>query len=132
MDKLDPGLPMDTDEQLAQELNNPLARLITVPMQNNFDYGLWRNNEGFRYTLVAQLVLPSKLSDDWNLITRTVIPYASIERVFSITSPASGTPCRACRARRPMSWGLAWGVGPAILYPTATNRFTGVRQFRFG
>ncbi len=105
-----------------------------MPIQNNFDYGLGRNNDGFRYTLVAQPVLPFKLSDDWNLITRTVIPYASIERVFPHHESGLGDTVQSAwlSPARPTSWGLTWGVGPAILYPTATNRFTGGRQWAVG
>jgi hypothetical protein len=125
---------METDEQLAQQLNNPLASLISVPIQNNFDYGLGQNDRGFRYTLVAQPVLPFKLSNDWNLITRTVIPYAHIERVFPNHESGLGDTLQSLwlSPARPTDWGLTWGVGPAILYPTATNSFTGGRQWAAG
>jgi hypothetical protein len=68
----DSDIPLDyamtSEDRLAQQLNNPLANLITVPVQNNFDFGGWRDGEGFRYTLVAQPVLPFKLNNEWNLI----------------------------------------------------------------
>ena len=59
---------MTSEDRLAQQLNNPLANLITVPVQNNFDFGGWRDGEGFRYTLVAQPVLPFKPNNEWNRI----------------------------------------------------------------
>ena len=133
-DKLDPGIPMNTDEQLAQQLNNPLASVISVPIQNNFDYGLGRNEQGFRYTLVAQPVVPFKLSNDWNLITRTVIPFATVDRVFPNSETGLGDIVQSLwfSPARQTNWGLTWGVGPAILYPSATNRFLGGRQWAAG
>jgi hypothetical protein len=70
-----------SDTALAQELANPIANLTSVPFQNNFDFGGGRGN-AFRYTLNVQPVIPFTLNDDWNLITRTIIPFAYVERVF--------------------------------------------------
>jgi hypothetical protein len=70
-----------SDTALAQELANPIANLTSVPLQNNFDFGGGRAN-AFRYTLNVQPVIPFTLNDDWNLITRTIIPFAHVERVF--------------------------------------------------
>ncbi|WP_376099923.1 transporter [Roseomonas sp. CCTCC AB2023176] len=122
------------DEALAQQLNNPLATLITVPIQNNFDYGLGRNRDGFRYTAVAQPVLPFQLNADWNIITRTVIPFAHLERVAPDHETGLGDTLASAwiSPARPTSWGLTWGVGPAILVPTGTNRFTSTRQYAAG
>ena len=71
-----------SDSDLAQELTNPIAGLIQVPFQNNFDWGGGPRNDAFRYTLNVQPVIPLTLTPDWNLITRTVIPFASWDGVF--------------------------------------------------
>ena len=65
------------DSDLAQELTNPIAGLIQAPFQNNFDWGGGPHNDAFRYTLNIQPVIPLSLNNDWNLIVRTVIPFAS-------------------------------------------------------
>jgi hypothetical protein len=52
----------ESDAQLAQELTNPVADLIQVPFQNNFDWGGGPTNSAFRYTLNIQPVIPLRLS----------------------------------------------------------------------
>ena len=47
-----------SDEELVKELNNPVSSLISVPFQNNFEFKLGPNNDGFRYTLNFQPVIP--------------------------------------------------------------------------
>lgn len=126
--------PMSAEDKLAQQLNNPLANLISVPIQNNFDYGGGRNDDAFRYTLVAQPVIPFQLNEDWNLITRTVIPFAYVSNLFPNTESGLGDIVQSLwfSPSRPTSGGLIWGVGPALLYPTATNDLLGNRQWGGG
>ena len=115
---------MDSKDKLAQQLNNPLANLITVPIQNNFDYGGGRDDKGFRYTLVAQPVLPFTLNKEWNLITRTIIPFAHVDNVFPSSESGVGDIVQSLwfSPSRPTEGGLIWGVGPAVLYPTRDQR----------
>src|SRR5580658_7652891 len=54
--------------ELAQKLTNPLAALISIPIQNWFDFNLGPNKDGFRYTMEAQPVYPVQISKNWNLL----------------------------------------------------------------
>src|SRR3712207_5375707 len=69
-----------SDADIAQQLQNPIASLVSVPFQNNFDFGAGRGDDGFGYTLNLQPVVPLRLSDDWTLITRTIVPFVHQER----------------------------------------------------
>ncbi len=121
--------------QLATQLANPVASLISFPLQSNFDFGGGFNHEGFRYTLNIQPVIPVKLSDNWNLITRTILPVIYQNKMFNNSdqfglgdtdssfffSPANPGP-----------GGLIWGVGPVFLLPTSTAAFLGAHRWGLG
>jgi hypothetical protein len=123
-----------SDSDLAQELTNPIAGLIQVPFQNNFDWGGGPRNDAFRYTLNVQPVIPLTLNPDWNLIARTVIPFASFDGVFPQNESGLADIVQSFffSPSRPTSSGIVWGVGPVFLYPTATNSFFAGRQWGAG
>jgi hypothetical protein len=62
-----------SEEELAKKLQNPVASLISVPLQNNFDFGIGPD-DGFRYTFNVQPFIPFSLTPEWNLISRTILP----------------------------------------------------------
>jgi hypothetical protein len=77
----------DTAE-LAKKLQNPVADLITVPLQHNWDFGIGPA-DAMRYTVNIQPVIPVSLTTDWNLIIRTILP------VIYAESPIPGGDNRA-------------------------------------
>ena len=69
-----PALAADDDAtELAKKTQNPVADLISVPFQNNFNFNTGPNDETV-WILNVQPVIPIKLTEDWNLITRTIMP----------------------------------------------------------
>ena len=72
----------DQAADLAKKLQNPVASLISFPLQSNFDFRIGPSDEGWRYTLNIQPVIPISIGSDWNLIVRTIIPYIHQEDVF--------------------------------------------------
>jgi hypothetical protein len=64
----------DAEEELAKKLSNPIANLIRVPLQHNFDKDIGPNDDGSKSVLNIQPVWPFSLNADWNLINRTIIP----------------------------------------------------------
>src|SRR5262245_52511616 len=63
----------DTESELAKKTQNPVADLISVPFQNNFNFGVG-HREQTQYILNIQPVIPINLTENWNLITRTIAP----------------------------------------------------------
>jgi len=61
------------DDDLAKKTQNPLSNLISLPFQNNINFGIGPDDE-IQNVLNIQPVIPISLNKDWNLITRTIIP----------------------------------------------------------
>ncbi len=125
--------PEGSDAHLAQQLQNPIAALINVPFQNNFDFNGGPGNDGFNYTVNFQPIIPFRLSEDWTLVTRTIVPFTHTERYFPDHESGLGDITQSFffspRVSRP---GLTIGFGPAFLYPSATNSFLASRQWGAG
>jgi hypothetical protein len=117
------------DHDLAQQLSNPVASLISVPFQENIDFGMGPDGDGVKSTLNVQPVVPISVGQDWNLILRTILPIAWQD---GITAPDEsqfglGDTLQSFffSPKKPGSSGIVWGAGPAFLYPTATDRALG-------
>ena len=72
----------DQAAELAKQLSNPVASLISVPFQANYDTGSGPTNEGWKFTLNVQPVVPLSISKDWNLIIRTIVPIIAQKDLF--------------------------------------------------
>jgi hypothetical protein len=115
-------------DALAKQLSNPVAALISVPMQLNWDTGLGSGGDGERWTLNVQPVIPMSISEDWNLISRTIVPLIDQQDVIPGDSSQSGlgdiTQSAFFSPKQPTSGGLIWGVGPVLLLPTGADQLT--------
>lgn len=126
-----------TDYQaLSQQLANPVADLISIPIQFNYDQNLGADEEGTRTVLNFQPVVPVSLNDDWNLISRTVIPVVWTDGLPAGAGRESGlgdvVQSFFFSPKLTTAGGLTWGVGPALLLPTATETQFGTEKFGLG
>lgn len=122
-------------EELAKKLQNPVASLISVPFQSNFEFDGGPDDEGFRYLLNIQPVIPISISEDWNLISRTILPIIhQDDMIGSDTQSGLGdiTQSAFFSPKAPGPGGIIWGVGPVFLLPTATDNLLGAEQFGIG
>lgn len=120
--------------ELAKKLANPVASLISLPFQNNTDVGIGTFN-GSRNTLNIQPVIPIHLSAKLNLISRVVLPIISQHDVTGDGTHQSGLSdalASAFFSPAEAKNGLVWGVGPALLIPTATDNLLGTKKFGVG
>jgi len=124
------------EANLAKQLANPVASLISVPFQFNYDQRIGPREEVQRANLNIQPVVPFKLSSDWNLISRTILPVVNYQ---GAAGPGSGQPnfgdtlqSLFLSPARPGPKGVIWGVGPVALVPTATAQLSGLQQWGLG
>lgn len=125
----------DADE-LAKKLSNPIASLVSVPMQLNYDDGVGTLDDGQRFTLNVQPVIPVSIGEDWNMISRTIVPIISQEDIF----PGAGSQFGLGDTVQSLFFspkaltkgGWTWGAGPVLLIPTATDDLLGGEKWGAG
>ena len=116
-------------EELAKQTQNPVASLISVPFQGNWDFGIG-DREATGTTLNIQPVAPFGLTKEWNVILRVIMPVASqptdsggqrLTGMGDTTMTVFFSPAKTGK--------VIWGAGPAILIPTATSQGLGTEKF---
>ncbi len=134
----------DTSE-LAKAAQNPVADMISLPLQNNTFFGI-KNADDPANVLNVQPVIPANITEDWLVISRVIAPIIylpsfsegaqlpesdeptpSVDDEFGLgdinytgfLSPANAGP-------------IIWGVGPSINLPTATDDTLGSEKWSAG
>ena len=123
-------------EALAKQLSNPIASLTSVPIQFNYDDGIGPDDDGERYFVNVQPVIPMSIGDEWNLISRTIIPIIQQDEIF----PGAGSQFGLGDTVQSLFFspkaltasGWTWGIGPAFLLPTASDDLLGGEKWGAG
>jgi len=121
------------EEALAQAVQNPVGDLISVPLQNNTNFGFGPYDRT-QNVLNIQPVIPISLGSDWNLITRTIFPVITQPDFFSESGSTTGLgDVNFTAFVSPAKPGkFIWGVGPALILPTATDETLGSGKWSAG
>jgi hypothetical protein len=111
--------------ELAKELANPIAALISVPIQFNYDENIGPVDEGTKTTINFQPVIPVSINKEWNLISRTILPVITQDNVRPGSSKQDGigdiVQTLFFSPVAPTDSGWILGVGPVFLLPTGSS-----------
>jgi hypothetical protein len=123
----------DGAQELAKKLSNPVASLISFPIQSNVDFRMG-DGSGWRYTMNFQPVIPIKLSNKWNLISRTIVPIIHQGNVTGRGQGQSGLgdTVQSLFFSPSKVEPFIWAVGPVVLVPTATDKALGTQKWGLG
>ncbi|MCZ6617252.1 MAG: neuromedin U [Gammaproteobacteria bacterium] len=130
-----PGYAQEqSNSDLAKKAQNPIANLISLPFQNNTNFGIGPLDET-QNILNIQPVWPFSMNDKWNLITRTILPVVSQPNILTggqgrINGLGDATFTGFFSPRD--SGDMTWGVGPVFLIPTATDDALGADKWGAG
>jgi len=132
--------PVEGGGDLGAKLANPVGSVYSVPIETTWDFGAPNGEAMF---INVQPVIPISLSEEWNLINRTIIPF--------IDAPGGieGRPGNPEPVQGPRTFGLGdinssfffspanpgkmiWGVGPILGFPTASDSVLGSGKFTAG
>ena len=130
-----PSLAMTEEEKkaLAKQSQNPVAKLISVPFENNFngDYGPDNSEQN---VLNIKPVMPLALGEDWNLINRVILPFVSQPGISGGPNRQNGLGDTVYQGfispSKPGKW--IWGLGPEIQIPTHTDEVLGNENWAAG
>ncbi len=120
-------------EELAKLAQNPVGNLISVPFQNNTNLN-FGPEKGTQNVLNIQPVIPVSVNDDWNIITRTIIPVISMPSLYPGDDRTNGIGDIQFTAflspANPGEW--IWGVGAIAQLPTNSNAQLGNDNWGLG
>jgi hypothetical protein len=133
----DAGTAASSTEALQKATQNPVANLISVPLQDNTNFRVGPYN-GTQNVLNIQPVIPVHLTQNWNLINRVILPV--VWQPYTGSNPANASlgtfglgdlnPTVFLSPAQPGK--IIWGVGPAFVFPTATDPALGQGKWSIG
>jgi hypothetical protein len=117
----------ESETDLAKKLQNPIGDLYSVPFQSNTNFNTGPH-KGTQEILNIQPVLPIHISEDWNIITRTILPLIwqpSLQPAQTVPFGTGPTSFSAFLSPSQPANGWLWGIGPIVQVPTISDSTLG-------
>lgn len=127
-----PAASAENASDLAAKLTNPVADLISVPLQFNSYQGLGADGKGKAYDLIFQPVVPIKLNADWNYIVRPVVTGVTLDNVDGYSGTGLGPITLETFFSPNNNSKFIWGLGPVLTTPALSGDKFGSRQTGLG
>ena len=118
-------------EELAKLAQNPVGNLISVPFQNNTNLNVGPDKRT-QNILNIQPVIPISVSDEWNIITRTIVPVISQPLLDGDRTNGIGDTVLTAFLSPAKPGSFIWGAGPVVQLPTNSNSDLGNRNWGLG
>lgn len=123
--------------ELAKKTLNPVAAMISLPLQFNYDSDIGPSDDGEKIVFNIQPVIPISISPEWNLISRTILPLIDQEDIMpggAADESGIGDIVQSLffSPKSPTSKGWIWGAGPVFLFPTASDEVLGGEKWGLG
>jgi len=123
-----PAMAEDSDAEIAKKSLNPVAAMISLPLKLDYDRKIGPLEQGNKYQLTVQPVIPFSLGTEWNLISRTLVPLIDQKNVTPTSGTQSGlgdiTQQFYFSPKAPTADGWIWGAGPQALLRTGTDNLS--------
>ena len=130
-----PSMAMTDAEKkaLAKQSQNPVAKLISVPFENNYN-GEYGPNNSDQNVLNIKPVIPVQISENWNLINRVIMPFVSQPGIPGGPNRQNGLGDTTYQGFiSPSKPGkVIWGAGPSVQLPTHTDEVLGNENWAAG
>ncbi|NTS75618.1 transporter [Catenovulum sp. SM1970] len=125
-----------SSQSLAQEIANPLTTMIMVPVQYEYNENIGPDDKGTRHNVFVQPIIPFELNDDWNLITRTIVPFIDQQDIFPGSGTQSGmgdiTESLFFSPTQAVDGWWIHGFGPVFQFDSATDDYLGLDEHGIG
>jgi hypothetical protein len=120
-------------QQLAKQLSNPVASLVSVPLQFNWEQGVGPDDDT-RFVLNFQPVVPLTLNEEWNLIGRLIMPMVSQPALIAGGEATFGVSDILLSVFfSPAKPGaFIWGAGPVLSLPSTSEPTLGTEKWSAG
>jgi hypothetical protein len=123
-----PAVAEESEAEVAKKTQNPVADLISVPLKLDFDRKIGPLEDGRKYQLTVQPVIPFHITSDWNLISRSLIPVIHEDDFTPVSGKKFGlgdvTQQFYFSPKAPTADGWIWGLGPQALLRTGTDNLS--------